>query len=217
MGTKPLNPWKLIFAPDCISRGSLAVKMPPDFGVPKIRFGRAQFAVLSTLEISLVLVSTCRTTPEEWHVGWAMSCCDEFTCTSQRGYHRRLQSSRDVSLPCEDTHEAVPIDPFTMASLVVNARKTLLRRSHMNGTDFRNALIAIQVEYVEMPGLKLTMAQVTRLCSLPADVCQTALGALVVTGFLIETREGRYERRGTPPVRVEPLDSLTWVVAPAAA
>ena len=87
----------------------------------------------------------------------------------------------------------------------------------MNGTDFRNALIAIQVEYVEMPGLKLTVAQVTRLCSLPADVCQTALGALVVTGFLIETREGRYGRRGTPPVRVEPLDSLTWVVAPAAA
>jgi hypothetical protein len=87
----------------------------------------------------------------------------------------------------------------------------------MNGTNFRNALIAIQAEYLEMPGLNLTLAQVARLCSLPVDLCQIALGALVVTGFLIEIREGTYGRRGTPPVRVEPLDPLTWVVAPAPA
>jgi hypothetical protein len=87
----------------------------------------------------------------------------------------------------------------------------------MQSTDFRKALIAIQAEYVEMPGLKLTLGQVARLCSLPIDVCQIAVGALVVTGFLIEMHEGSYGRRGTPPVRVEPLDPLTWVVAPAAA
>lgn len=62
----------------------------------------------------------------------------------------------------------------------------------MNGTDFRNALIAIQEEYVEMPGLNLTLAQVARLCSLPVHICQIALGVLVVTGFLIEIREGTY-------------------------
>jgi hypothetical protein len=87
----------------------------------------------------------------------------------------------------------------------------------MHDTDFRNALISIQAEYVEMPGLKLTLAQMARLCSLRADVCQIALKALVATGFLIEIREGTYGRRGTPPVRVEPLDPRTWVVAPAAA
>ena len=87
----------------------------------------------------------------------------------------------------------------------------------MHDTDFRNALISIQAEYIEMPGLKLTLAQMVRLCSLRADVCQIALKALVATGFLIEIHEGTYGRRGTPPVHVERLDPLTWVVAPTAA
>jgi hypothetical protein len=87
----------------------------------------------------------------------------------------------------------------------------------MDGTDFRSALMSIQAEYVEMPDLKLTLAQMARLCALGTDECRTALVALVAAGFLLETREGRYRRRGTPPIHVERLDALTWIVAPAAA
>ena len=86
----------------------------------------------------------------------------------------------------------------------------------MNGTDFHHALIAIQAEFVEMPGLKLTLPQVSRLCEVPTAVCQTAVGTLVATGFLAEMADRTYLWRGTPPVSVRPLDSLTWVVAPAA-
>jgi hypothetical protein len=86
----------------------------------------------------------------------------------------------------------------------------------MRGTDFHHALIAIQAEFVEMPGLKLTLPQVSRLCEVPSVVCQTAVGTLVATGFLVENPDRTYLWRGTPPVSVRPLDSLTWVVAPAA-
>jgi hypothetical protein len=87
----------------------------------------------------------------------------------------------------------------------------------MHGTDFHVALTAIQAEFVEMPGLRLTLLQVARLCEVPPDVCQTAVGTLVATGFLIETRVGTFVWRGTPPVRVTALDPSTWAVAPAAA
>jgi hypothetical protein len=87
----------------------------------------------------------------------------------------------------------------------------------MNRTDFELAVVAIQAEFVEMPGMRLTLPQVGRLCEIPAVVCQTAVGTLVATGFLIETADRSYLWRGTPPVTVTPLDALTWAVAPAAA
>ena len=87
----------------------------------------------------------------------------------------------------------------------------------MNGSDFQVALVSIQAEFVEMPGMRLTLRQVGRLCEIPADVCQTALGTLVATGFLAEAHDGTYTWRGRPPVCIKPLDPLTWVVAPAAA
>jgi hypothetical protein len=85
----------------------------------------------------------------------------------------------------------------------------------MNNPEFGDALIAIQREFVDMPGLKLTLGQAVRLWAMPAGTCQTALAALVASGFLVEG-DGGYRRRGTPPVHVEALDALTWAVAPAA-
>ena len=46
------------------------------------------------------------------------------------------------------------------------------------------ARIRIESEFEEMPGLKLTAAQVTRLCNIPSDVCDSALQALTRSGFL---------------------------------
>ncbi len=60
---------------------------------------------------------------------------------------------------------------------------------------WQDALTRIQVEFVEMPDLKLTPRQVRRLCDLPPDLCQAALVALVRTGFLWQSCDGAFLRR----------------------
>ena len=56
------------------------------------------------------------------------------------------------------------------------------------------ALTRIQMEYVEMPGLKLTPLQIGRLCGLPQEVCEGALSLLVRTGFLSRAEDGSFLR-----------------------
>ena len=53
----------------------------------------------------------------------------------------------------------------------------------------------IQIEYLEMPDLKLTFAQVRRLCDLPEEVCRVAMSSLVECGFLAEVANGAFLRR----------------------
>lgn len=52
----------------------------------------------------------------------------------------------------------------------------------------------IQSEYLEMPGLRLTVAQAARLWSLDVVSAQAVLDALVASGFLWRTRDGAYLR-----------------------
>jgi hypothetical protein len=59
-----------------------------------------------------------------------------------------------------------------------------------------SARARIQVEYIEMPDLKLTFAQVGRLCDLPKDVCETAIASLVDSGFLTTSTTGSILRVG---------------------
>ena len=54
----------------------------------------------------------------------------------------------------------------------------------MNDPAIIEALIRIKSEFEEMPGLKLTAAQVNRLCNIPKDACEAALQALTHSGFL---------------------------------
>jgi len=54
----------------------------------------------------------------------------------------------------------------------------------------------IQVEYIEMPDLKLTLAQAIRLWHLRRDVGECALQLLVERGFLVRARDGGFRRRG---------------------
>jgi hypothetical protein len=58
------------------------------------------------------------------------------------------------------------------------------------------ALTRIQLEYVEMPGLKLTPEQIGRLCGLPVDICEGALAMLTRTGFLQASADGCFRRPG---------------------
>jgi hypothetical protein len=53
----------------------------------------------------------------------------------------------------------------------------------------------IRAEYLEMPGMKLTVDQVRRLCGVGSDICEVVLDALVAERFLSVRSDGRYLRR----------------------
>ena len=64
----------------------------------------------------------------------------------------------------------------------------------MDVKEIRDALHRIQMEYVEMPEMKLTMRQTGRLFNLSADACSVALATLVDVGFLVQSRDGAFLR-----------------------
>ena len=64
----------------------------------------------------------------------------------------------------------------------------------MELADVRAALKRIQMEYTEMPEMKLTVQQVRRLLDLPSDACDVALATLVHAGFLVRSRDGAFLR-----------------------
>ena len=87
----------------------------------------------------------------------------------------------------------------------------------MVSCDWRHAFTRIQIEYIEMPDLKLTFAQIRRLCDLPHDVCEPAMAALERSGFLWRTPDGRFVRRALGRVgrEISGLD-IDLLGAPAA-
>jgi hypothetical protein len=50
----------------------------------------------------------------------------------------------------------------------------------------------IEAEYREMPGMRLTFAQVRRLWNLPADKCARVLDYLVHAGVLVQDDDERF-------------------------
>jgi hypothetical protein len=71
-----------------------------------------------------------------------------------------------------------------------------------------DAVQLIQMEYGEMPDLKLTCRQAQRLWSLPQDLCDHALLLLLQTRFLVLTRDGSYVRSGASPRMVARTDGM---------
>jgi hypothetical protein len=55
-------------------------------------------------------------------------------------------------------------------------------------------LTRIRGEYLEMPGLQLTLAQVQRLCGVEGTLCKAVLDALVDAKFLCVKPNGVYAR-----------------------
>ena len=64
----------------------------------------------------------------------------------------------------------------------------------MDVKEVRDALHRIQMEYVEMPEMKLTRRQTGRLFNLSDDACSVALATLVDVGFLVQSRDGAFLR-----------------------
>ena len=58
-----------------------------------------------------------------------------------------------------------------------------------------NAMLnRIRAEYLEMPGLQLTLGQAQRLCGVERALCQRVLDALVAAEFLCIKANGAYAR-----------------------
>ena len=69
-----------------------------------------------------------------------------------------------------------------------------------------DVLRRVQGEYIEMPGLRLTLAQAQRLWGLDRNACDALLGALVDAKFLLRTRDGAFVRSDqVRPARVRHL------------
>lgn len=63
----------------------------------------------------------------------------------------------------------------------------------------RDLLSRVRGEYIEMPGLSLTLAQAERLWALDPQTCRRLLSSLVETGFLKQRADGAYVRQGIEP------------------
>ena len=56
----------------------------------------------------------------------------------------------------------------------------------------------VRGEYLEMPGMSLTLAQACRLWQMDAPTCQAALDMLIAERFLGLTRDGAFVLVGQP-------------------
>jgi len=62
----------------------------------------------------------------------------------------------------------------------------------MPSTSFDSLVARVRGEYVEMPGLRVTLAQACRLWQVDTTTCEELLGHLVRDGFLSKTDSGFY-------------------------
>jgi hypothetical protein len=61
----------------------------------------------------------------------------------------------------------------------------------------RNAIATITAEYREMPCMRLTLAQASRLWNLDAVTCEAVLSALVEANVLRRTPQGQFTAGST--------------------
>jgi hypothetical protein len=58
----------------------------------------------------------------------------------------------------------------------------------------QNSVERLRAEFLEMPGLRLTLTQIHRFCGLERSACSAALDALVNERFLCAHADGTYAR-----------------------
>jgi hypothetical protein len=60
--------------------------------------------------------------------------------------------------------------------------------------DFASALNRAKADFIEMPGLQLTLTQARRLWTLDPDLCEAVLRSLVESRFLVRSRHQIFAR-----------------------
>lgn len=69
----------------------------------------------------------------------------------------------------------------------------------------------IRAEYLEMPGLRLTLEQTQRLCGVERALCQIVLDALVNEQFLCVKADGAYARVTDGPDHLRPQPARAFL------
>ena len=75
-----------------------------------------------------------------------------------------------------------------------SAAGSLSVRSELAIDSFEHLTRRVRNEYLEMPGLSLTVGQAQRMWQLRRTDCEDLLGALVDSGFLARTPAGAFVR-----------------------
>ena len=79
----------------------------------------------------------------------------------------------------------------------------------------RPTLERLRAEFLEMPGLRLTVAQAQRLCGVEPEMCQAILDALVDARFLYRRSDGHYTRLTAESPRPHPATADLGTDTPA--
>ena len=82
----------------------------------------------------------------------------------------------------------LPPAPRKVLSLVI-----VLGVFHM---EFHTLVSRVRAEFLEMPGLRLTLKQATRLWGMDDSVCRTVVDSLVEASFLRRAEGGTFVRAG---------------------
>jgi hypothetical protein len=96
------------------------------------------------------------------------------------------------------SHSERPRSPLPIGML------TVTDPAPAGGSSVEHVLQRIRGEFLEMPGLRLTIAQAQRLWHLDALVCESLLAALVDTQFLVRTVDGAFLRSDQTLARTLP-------------
>ena len=64
--------------------------------------------------------------------------------------------------------------------------------THIAAHDLEHLSQQVRGEYLEMPGMSLTVDQATKMWGINRDICATLLDSLVDTGFLRRGQHGKY-------------------------
>jgi Fic family protein len=78
----------------------------------------------------------------------------------------------------------------------------------MSPMPVEDAIALIQMEYAELPELRLTFRQAQRLWDLSPDLCERALSKLIESGYLVRAADGAYVRSWDPRQVVEDIESI---------
>ena len=62
--------------------------------------------------------------------------------------------------------------------------------------EFHTLVSRVRAEFLEMPGLRLTLKQATRLWGIDDSVCRTVVDSLVEASFLRRAEGGTFVRAG---------------------
>jgi hypothetical protein len=97
---------------------------------------------------------------------------------------------------------------------VPESRRTarMCEKGTMTKLPYEQVFDRIRAEFLEMPGMRLTPAQVERLAGVDRSICQSVLDDLVRAGFLCTAENGRYCRL-SEAIGVAPRTREPWVRA----